>query len=86
MQQTMLPTTVIVTPHIINTDPEGDDSNPQNDLTIGHTIGYNRPDGWKSLYYGQEGNVRTWLAVNGYQQVTRSGLNPIDGRYSRYER
>jgi len=80
---TILPTEVIVTPHSINTDPDGDDSNPQNDLCIGHTVGYYRSDGWKSIYYAQEGAVRAWLSVNGYQQVGRSGVNRIDGRYSR---
>jgi hypothetical protein len=77
-----LPTEVMVKAHIVNTAPDGDDSCPQDDHCFGHEIDYRRPGGWKSLYYAQSDQVQAWLMQRGYRQVSRSGLYPIDGRYS----
>ena len=76
---------VTVRPHLVNTAPDGDDSCPQDDRCFGHEIGSRQSGRWKSLYYAPADQVRAWLAERGYQQVSRSGLYPIDGRYRRRE-
>lgn len=71
---------VIVRPRIINMNPDSDESDPQDDVLLGHSV---RSADGSSLFYGQTDEVQTWLQERGYAQVSRSGMYAIDGRYER---
>jgi hypothetical protein len=77
MAKQITPATVYVTPHIVNINPNGDDSDPEEDRCFGHSItGYEQ--GRKHyLHYGPSGECRAWLTEHGYEQVARTGMREI---------
>lgn len=81
----LVPLEVIVQPHILNMNPEGDDSCPEDDRCVGHTIGYVKDGHSIGFFYSSAEEVGKWLRERGYQQVSHIGLYPIDGRYARVQ-
>lgn len=82
LSEELVPSEVFVIPHILNKNPDGDDSCPEEDYCAGHTIGCVKDGHSIGFFYSSAEEVETWLTEHGYQQVSRSGRYPIDGRYT----
>lgn len=79
MVNTLLPTRLIVEPHIVN---YVDDSDPHYDVRAGWKIGYRSPEGWVEVFYGRSDEMTAWLAQRGYEQVSCvSRRHTLWGRY-----
>jgi hypothetical protein len=75
------PSTVYVTPNIINVNLDGDDSDPEEDRCFGHSITGYVQGRKRYLLYDGASKCRAWLSEHGYVQVTRTGMIEIDGKW-----